>query len=433
MQGVLPWDLLGAGAPATSFGVEYRKEAAVATADPNGALGALGGGNFIGIRGQYNVIEGFAELDVPLIKNGIVNSLDANVAGRMTSYSTSGLVETWKFGLTSQINDDIRLRYTMSVDIRAPNLGELFNTIPASGGQIDYKTGNNVPSALSETSGNPNLVPETAITYSGGIVLTPHWIPGLTMSFDWYAINVKGVINAPSTTQERNFCNSSVTLPTGVASNPATGTGYCADWVYATNPVAGTNPNGLSFVYTYPYNNGFLTTSGLDFVADYAMDFMGGNLAWHLLGNYNDEETQSQFGVLNPDGTQASYNYAGSVGPGPFSGAPKLHMQIGATYTSGPWSGTVQTRYIGTAQLVNGWTSGVQVDDNRVSQVAYLDLRGSYRWNDNVQFYMTVDNVFDTPPPLTVGYSPSTNGGTTINHDYDILGRMWHAGVRFSW
>jgi outer membrane receptor protein involved in Fe transport len=312
----------------------------------------------------------------------------------------------------------------MSVDIRAPNLGELYNTIPASGGQIDYKTGTNIATALSESSGNLNLVPETAITYSGGIVLTPHWVPGLTMSFDWYNINVKGVINAPSTAQERNFCLAGQLTPTGG--------NYCDNWVYGA-PINGTNPFGLRFVYTYPYNNGFLTTSGLDFVADYSMDFMGGNLAWHLLGNYNDEETQSQFGITTATGEQASYNYAGSVGPGPFSGAPKMHMQLGATYTEGPWSGTVQTRYIGTAQLVNGWTSGVQVDDNRVAQVAYLDLRGSYRWNDNVQFYLSVDNTLDTPPPLTVGYSPGTNGGTTITRDYDILGRMWHAGVRFSW
>jgi outer membrane receptor protein involved in Fe transport len=107
-------------------------------------------------------------------------------------------------------------------------------------------------------------------------------------------------------------------------------------------------------------------------------------------------------------------------------------MQLSATYTAGPWTGTVQTRYIGTSQLVNGWISGVQVDDNRVSQIAYLDLRGTYRWNDNVQFYLSVDNVFDTPPPLTVGTNPSTNGGSTINHDYDILGRMWHTGVRLN-
>ena len=98
-----------------------------------GAAGGLGGGNFNPIRGQYNVIEGFAELDIPIIKNGIVESLDGNMAGRMTSYSTCGLVETWKLGLTSQINDDVRLRFTMSYDIRAPNLGELYNDIPGLG------------------------------------------------------------------------------------------------------------------------------------------------------------------------------------------------------------------------------------------------------------------------------------------------------------
>jgi len=70
----------------------------------------------------------------------------------------------------------------------------------------------------------------------------------------------------------------------------------------------------------------------------------------------------------------------------------------------------------------------VQVDDNRVAQIAYMDLRGTYRWNDNIQFYLSVDNVFDTPPPAV----PSTGSNNpTVASEYDILGRMWHAGVRF--
>src|SRR6202044_2147712 len=116
------------------------------------------------------------------------------------------------------------------------------------------------------------------------------------------------------------------------------------------------------------------------------------------------------------NGTQASYDFAGSMSANsPFSGVPKTHIQLSATYTEGPWTGTVQTRYIGAAQLVNGWTSGVQVANNTVAQVAYLDLRGTYRWNDNVQFYVSVDNVFDTPPPSTVGTAgaSSTNFGET--------------------
>jgi outer membrane receptor protein involved in Fe transport len=428
MQGILPWDLIGAGAPSTAFGVEYRKEAAVATADPYGVVGGLGGGNFTPIHGEYNVIEGFAELDIPIIKNGIVESLDGNMAGRMTSYSTSGLVETWKLGLTSQVNDDIRLRFTMSYDIRAPNLGELYSIVPASGGSVDYKNNLTVSSVLTVAAGSVNLTPEAATTYSGGIVLTPHWVPGLTMSFDWYSIDLKSIIVSPSSTFERTACLAN-TL------NPAGGS-YCNDWVY--NPalvVPGTNPNGLQFVYTYPFNNGFLTTSGLDFVADYAMDFWNGNLAWHLAGNYTDEETESEFGVLTAAGAQASYDFAGSMsGNSPFAGVPKTHITLSATYTEGPWSGTVQTRYIGAAQLVNGWTSGIQLANNNVAQVAYLDLRGTYRWNDNMQFYLSVDNVFDTPPPSTAGTigSGSTNFAETNAAEYDILGRMWHTGVRFT-
>ena len=34
-----------------------------------------------------------------------------------------------------------------------------------------------------------------------------------------------------------------------------------------------------------------------------------------------------------------------------------------------------------------------------------MDLRGSYKWNDMVQFYGGVDNVWDTPPPNVVGDS----------------------------
>src|SRR6185437_5093952 len=163
MQGVLPWDVTGAGAPAVAFGVDYRKETMVSHADPFGSLGALGGGNFVPISAEYNIWEGYGELDIPILKNSFVQSLDGNMAGRYTDYSTSGAVETWKLGLTSQVNDDFRLRSTMSFDIRAPNLAELFNDIPASGGQVDYKNGVTEAVALSETNGSPNLKPETAM------------------------------------------------------------------------------------------------------------------------------------------------------------------------------------------------------------------------------------------------------------------------------
>jgi outer membrane receptor protein involved in Fe transport len=129
------------------------------------------------------------------------------------------------------------------------------------------------------------------------------------------------------------------------------------------------------------------------------------------------------------------FDLAGSMGGDSVftGGVPKMHLNLSAQYDQGPWSGTIQTRYIGTARINNNWTSGVQIDNNAVPAVAYMDLRGSYKWNDNVQLYAAVDNVWDTPPPTTVGTNPSTNGGSSVNVSvYDTLGRMYHAGVRFN-
>src|ERR1019366_4851135 len=137
---------------------------------------------------EYNVVEGFGELNAPLLKDNVVQSLDFNAAGRLTSYSSSGLVETWKLGLTSQINDDFRVRTTWSFDIRAPALTELFSAgTPILGSATDPHTGQNVQ-IYALFPGNPNLVPEESTTVSGGIVLTAHWIDGLSLSADWYSI-----------------------------------------------------------------------------------------------------------------------------------------------------------------------------------------------------------------------------------------------------
>ncbi len=51
-----------------------------------------------------------------------------------------------------------------------------------------------------------------------------------------------------------------------------------------------------------------------------------------------------------------------------------------------------------------------------------------------MQFYVSVDNVLDMPPPNIAGYSVSNNGLSTVNPSiYDVLGRMYHAGLRFNY
>ena len=126
-----------AGNVAVAFGGENRHEQAgqfdapATTRPPNPA------GNFITYSGQYEVEEGFLEPDIPLLKNDLVEDLNFNAAGRGTSYSTSGLVETWKLGHDSQIDENIKLRGTRSLDIRAPMVSELFSPLQVG---IGYNT-----------------------------------------------------------------------------------------------------------------------------------------------------------------------------------------------------------------------------------------------------------------------------------------------------
>ena len=91
-QGVLPWGL-PAGKVAVAFGGEYRLEQQ--TRYPRSAAdrrnSGMGRRQFRPVlRCQYNVKEGFLEVNAPILKDNFVQSLDFNAAGRFTSYSTSG-------------------------------------------------------------------------------------------------------------------------------------------------------------------------------------------------------------------------------------------------------------------------------------------------------------------------------------------------------
>jgi outer membrane receptor protein involved in Fe transport len=109
----------------------------------------------------------------------------------------------------------------------------------------------------------------------------------------------------------------------------------------------------------------------------------------------------------------------------------------------------MQGRFIGSAVLSNGTqgqpgvisaflgTNGVLtrgdirglVDDNGIGAVAYLDLRAAWRWTETVQFYGAMDNVGDISPPTIA----TTSGGNLPNAGvYDVLGRTFRIGVRFS-
>jgi outer membrane receptor protein involved in Fe transport len=403
VQGTLPW-AMPAGKVAVALGFDYRKEAARQTANALALAKAYVAGNYAPFVGEYNTKEGFAEVNMPLLRDNIVQSLDFDAAGRLTDYSSSGLVETWKLGLVSQLNDDIRLRGSWSLDIRAPTVYELYNQGSFSVQSSRLPNGQTV-NRLS--GGNPALKPEISTTLSGGVVLTPHWLPGLSLSADWYSINIKGSIFTPQPSQIYDQCQAGVQV-------------YCSAFVTTI-----TGPQ----VNTIPLNAASAQTSGLDFQADYVTDFWDGKLSLGLLGNYMDEQTTlSAVGIEDTAGSLV--NDTGG------NGAPKFRSTFRITYDEGPVSATVQTRIVGSSHINNAYHEGSgpnSIDSNAVDGVAYLDLRGSWTVSDNYQLYAAVDNLANTPPPLipygVTEIHPGFYVPTNSNY-FDLLGRVFRVGVR---
>ena len=219
-----------------------------------GAQAAFGTGNYTNFpSSSYNVLEGFGEVDAPLLKNNIVQSLDLSLAGRMTSYSTLGPgrgpdPETGRHQPGQRTN--IKLRTTWSVDIRAPQLSRpvhsLLDQCILNHGSQDPD--NQLFAFTLSLTGNPNLNPEVARTISGGVVLTPTFIRGAqSFSADWYSINVTGELGTVASATIINQCSPS--QPSTIA--------IPARWVI---PMIRSAPICCSTVRTGPLSQG-LTSS----------------------------------------------------------------------------------------------------------------------------------------------------------------------------
>jgi outer membrane receptor protein involved in Fe transport len=437
MQGTLPWQL-PAGKVAVAFGTDYRKESGRTEVPPIAALNGYNGANGLVLPdSSYDVVEGFAEVNAPILKDNIVNSLDFSMAGRITNYSTSGVIETWKLGATSQVNEDIKLRTTWSVDIRAPQLSDLYST--GTGGTVpltDPKTNLVVP-VLVQKPGNPNLLPEVARTVSGGVVLTPHFIPGFRMSADWYSIDITNLI----TSLNENFivaeCNPTVPSQIHPGQNGNLNQPLCSGLVF-------NGPNGaLSQLHDPELNFAKYTVSGLDMAANYDTDLWDGSLSLAAMANLTDEYTQTQPGLGANDIAGSFTQQHPSLGL--YNAGPKWRGVLTATYKIGPYSFTAQGRWYGTAVMYQDGNTGdnasaataLKYDPAHfeVPAVVFLDLRGSYDFSPNYSLFWAIDNALNIPPPLVVPTTSATTAGfdAYFNTDaglYGVLGRNVRLGIR---
>nr|WP_243637676.1 TonB-dependent receptor [Brevundimonas sp. 357] len=109
-------------------GAEYREESARSPPEPLTQLGLATGNITPETRGAFDVVEAFAELRIPLLADlPFAKSLDLNLAGRVSDYSTVGSTTAWAASVEYLPTEWLKLRSQYAVAVRAPNINELFN------------------------------------------------------------------------------------------------------------------------------------------------------------------------------------------------------------------------------------------------------------------------------------------------------------------
>lgn len=395
-----------AGPVSTAVGFEYRKERVKVLTDPVSEASGYLIGNPKALKGDYSVKEGFAEMVVPLLKDtAIADELDFNAAVRLTDYSTSGSVTTWKVGTTYHVTDEVLLRGTRSRDIRAPNVTELFTAQITSFSTVIDPKDNSSAFIPVYTGGNPNLQPEKADTLTAGIVLEPDFVPGLRLSLDYYDISIDGAIQTLSAQAIVTRCfNGNNALCSLVQRN------------------SGGTITSVSPLYV---NLSSVKTDGLDVEAAYTMPLGGGHLTSRLLVNYVSR--------LSTDDGVTAVDRAGEVGPNN-NGVPHWRGTASLTYSQGGGSATVRGRYIGGGKYDNTYTAA-DINDNHTGAVVMLDLAADYKLPEmgdmGFQVFANVNNVLDRNPPVL----PSTfqNAFGTNPIIYDLVGRYFLAGLRVTY
>jgi iron complex outermembrane receptor protein len=192
-------------------GIEYRKEAFENDFDPNAVANGFSLINGVNIPKTGDTVkEAFAEANIPLLADRpIVQALNFNGAVRVSDYSTSGSIWSWKLGLVWDVMDSLKFRGTRSRDIRAASLTELFSQATTLYGAVNDLGRRGSPStfAVLRSGGNPNLQPEIADTLTFGAVLTPSFISGFDFSVDYYNIKISDAITALTAQQIVNPCD----------------------------------------------------------------------------------------------------------------------------------------------------------------------------------------------------------------------------------
>jgi len=433
------------------------------------------------------VLEGFGEIRIPILRDmPFFHELTIEGAARYSDYSTAS-EGTWSYnvqGIWAPISS-LKFRVAYARAARTPTLSDLFlpglqtfangltdpcdqpgvgtnagNNITAnparaanclaagvpttityvdSGGNTVTRPWHNVPGTgvAGVNSGNPALRPEISNSFTAGFVFQPEFIPGLSLTVDYYNIEVQDVIAGLSGQGIINRCYDD---PTGInnefcavvfrrtSANPLeNGTffgqtsrrldGRTQDAI----PAAG---NGISFINA-PFNFALLKREGIDFDLAYRTRLGGDTtLTLRAIATYVLKSENYSY-LTQPD---RSDRFHGTLGD------PIWAANFSANLDVGDVDFQYSANFIGRQSLLAWETQfehqgrGPTNPDARpfkyYPDVVYHNVRVNFDATEEFSFYLGVDNVLNQRPPYEL---TGLEGGNPFNP----MGRYFYAGARF--
>ena len=441
---VSPFATSGVG---VAFGAEYRRDSLSLLPDSNYQSGdGFGqGGPTPPVSGTTDVWEVFGEAQIPLIEGAqFAEVLAVELAYRYSDYSTGVSTDTYKVAGEWAPIDDLRFRGSYQRAVRAPNVIELFSNqsiglfdlTQGANGLYDPCAGANPSATLAQCQntgvtaaqygniadnpagqfnqlggGNPNLDPEVADTYTIGFIFTPSFIEGLTITADYFDIEVEDTVSTVSPNQSLTQC-----LATGDQS-------FCSLVNRGDGGTLWANPSG--FIVATNTNIGSLSTSGFDISATYGLDlenFVSGSGSLEF--EYVATLLESKETVSSP--TAAPFDCVGFYSSSCLTPNPEYRHKATATWLT-PFNAdfTLSWRHFGEVEIFGG---GAAINQTLESQ-DWFDLSGNFYARDNIRFRAGVNNIFDKEPPLSAAVGAGAGNGNTYPQVYDALGRYVFAGV----
>lgn len=408
-------------------------------------------------KASVSVKEIAGEILIPLLRDKpLAHSLEINLGGRYSDYSTIGSVKSYRAEVNYSPVEALMFRGGYERAVRAASLNEslapaaqdtLFypSTVPTSGDPCDpnvnyFKNHPNkatlqalckavgvtggVPQSVYDNStpisgnafplrtSNSNLKPETADTLTAGVVFAPRSgaLQGLSVTIDWYKIKLKDMITtlSPRTIVFSCYNVDGFSNPSLSATNP-----YCSS-------IKRNAQGAIIDLVVQPQNASGITTSGIDFQLNYA-NTIGNDfrVRMNAYGSYLIDY------IFQPVPGAPKTNYAGKLRDPIFGflglSHPKFRSTLSVGVGKGPFDIDFEWRHF------SGMEETLFV--NKVPAYNIYDLTGSVKVNERFTLNWGINNLFDKNVDKIVGTTYGVTGSplTTI---YDVIGRRYFIGAK---